>query len=329
MTNVPFNIHIDHRADFAMAIFVIDYVQTATHQKKPYISDSMLKLILHQLEKNKAYQKPSINYLTPMKYLKELCLKTDPNILVPALAVIFNQWTLSYIFKNLRSYSSYFLNITPHTLSQKNIENNAQCLNPLMPSIISRLLELPFHISTTSDNKTLPKKHPHTAAELTSNTGIKLHWQNGHCLVSADIIGAPYFKNLDKIHFPPTTPSQIGNIEHCIKHLSQEVMRSIKIYNETKNTLSKYVTTEKKTHTDMLNYYFGHINWSIKNPSKYFDTTHGTQLFFKNLASEGITHTLEAAITRLLALGEPLDITTHHLNSKACPQPASMHHLRI
>ena len=312
ITNVPSNIHIDNRADFAVAIFLIDYLRTTTHQKNQPLADTMLEPTLNKLQENNAYKKPSKGYLTPIKYLKELCLKTDPNILVPAFADVLNQLTLEYILKNLRAYTSYFLNITSHTLSQQNIESNPQCLNPLIPSVISRLLELPFHISTTSDNKILPKKHPHSAPMLTSSTGIKLHWQNGRCLVSTDIADVAHFKNLDKIKFSPTTPLRLDNIEHYVKHLHQETRRSIEIYKTTQNNLTKYVITEKKTHSDMLKIYFDHLNRSIKNPSKYYDTTHGTQAFFHNTATHSIPHGLIGAMTRLLTLGEQLDMTTSH-----------------
>jgi hypothetical protein len=325
ITNVPSNIHIDNRADFAVAVFLIDYLRTTTHQKNQYIPDILLEPLLHKLQENIAYEKPSIGYLTPIKYLTTLCLKTDPNILVPALADVLNQLTLECVLKNLRAYTSYFLNITPHTLSQKNIESNARCLNPLMPSVISHLLELPFHISTTSDNKTLPKKHPNSAPMLALSTGIKLHWQDGRCLVSTDITDVAHFKNLDETNFPPTTPLRLDNIEHYVKHLYQEATRSIDIYNTTQNNLTKYVTTEKKPHSDMLKIYFDHLNRSIKNPSKYFDTTHGTQTFFQNTASHSVPHALIGAITRLLTLGEQLDMTTSHTEKSdyACIAPAA------
>ncbi|MDF1683821.1 MAG: hypothetical protein P1U36_04100 [Legionellaceae bacterium] len=311
ITNSPSNIHIDNRADFAVAIWLIDYLRTTTHQKNTCIPSIILEPLLHKLQENAAYENTSVGYLTPIKYLKQLCLETDPNILVPALADVLNQLTLEYILNNPRGYTSYFLNITPHTLSQKNIERNTRCLNPLLPSIISRVFELPFYISTTSDKKTLPKKHPHSTPMLDSSTGIKLHWQNGYCLVSADIADISHFKSLDQTNIPPTTPLHLNNIHRHVNHLSQESTRSIEMYHTTKNKLAKYMTTEKKTYSDILKIYFEHLNRSIKQPSKYFDTLDGTQAFYQNTATHGITHGLKEAIARLLTLGEQLDLTTH------------------
>lgn len=311
------NIHIDGRADFAVAVWLIDYLRTTTHQKNKDLPSILLEPLLHKLQENTAYEKPSVGYLTPIKYLKQLCLETDPNILVPALADRLNQLTIDFILNNSRAYTSSFLNITPHTLSQKNIERNPRCLNPLLPSIISRLLNLPFYISTTSDNKTLPKKHPHATPMLDRSTGIKLHWHKGQCFVSAYLIetSTAYFKNIDITKFKPTAPLHLKNAQQHLKHLTQETIRSNELYHATKTKLTKYMNTEKKSHADMLKIYFEHLNRSIKQPSRYFDTLHGTQDFFENTPTCGLDHGIEGAITRLLTLGEQLDMATHPITA--------------
>tara|TARA_R110002126_G_scaffold1051_1_gene6397 strand:- start:19094 stop:20137 length:1044 start_codon:yes stop_codon:yes gene_type:complete len=317
ITDASLNIHVDGRADFAVAIWLIDHLQTTTHQKNKCLPNILLESLLNNLQENTAHQKPSVGYLTPIKYLKQLCLETDPNILIPALADILNQQTLEYILKNSRAYTSYFLNITPHTLSQKNIERNARCLNPLLPSIISHLLALPFYISISSDNKTLPKKHPNSTPMLDRSTGIKLHWHNGQCFVSTYLTetSTSYFKNIDITKFKPTAPLHLKNAQQHLKHLTQETTRSNDMYHATKTKLTKYMATEKKSHTDMLKIYFDHLNRSIKQPSKFFDTLHGTQHFFQNTPTCGINHGIEGAITRLLTLGEQLDMTTHPIET--------------
>jgi len=302
------NMHVDFRADFAVALWLIDYLRTTTHQKY-----NVLK-------------KPSAGYLTPIKYLKQLCLDTDPNSLVPALVDVLNQITLNHILKNSRAYTSYFLNITPHTLSENNIQSNPQCLNPLLPSIISKLTNLPFYIATTSGNKTLPKQHPQLAPLLSSSTAIKLHWHNGHCLVSTDIMDGTYFKHFDTTNPPPTTPLRLDNLEHYIKHLKQETRRTNDVYHVTRNKLTKYMSTEKKTEGDLLSVYFDFLNKSFKQPSKYFDTLHGTQAFFRQAAASGIPDDLKGTITRLLTLGEQLDMTSNPNKLTACLPSSSKHY---
>jgi len=313
ITKTSSNIHIDGRADFAVAIFLIDYLRTSTHQNNLSFPSIILELLMYKLQESAAYKKPSIIYSTPIHYLKQLCLDINPTILVPALADVLNKYTLEDVLQNPRAYTSYFLNITPHTLSQENIENNVQCFNPFLPSIVSRLLNFPFYISITSGNKTLPKQHPHATSILTSNTGIQLHWQNGHCLVSANIMDISHFEKLDINNFVPTTPLHLENIKQYVKHLDQEMTRSTKMCHTTKKILQKYMLTEKKTYTDMLEIYFNYLNRSIKKPSKYFDTLYGTQPLFRNTGTHDVINGLIDALARLLTLGEPLDITINHI----------------
>ncbi|MDF1827899.1 MAG: hypothetical protein P1U39_06425 [Legionellaceae bacterium] len=305
------NMHVEFRADFAVALWLVDYLRrTTTHQKNLCVTEIILEPLLEKLQAVKAFKKPSVGYLTPIKYLKQLCLDTDLNLLVPALVDVLNQITLNHILKNSRAYTSYFLNISPHTLSENNIRSNPQCLNPLLPSIILQRTNLPFYITTTSGKKTLPKKHPQSTPLLPTSTGIKLDWQNGHCLASTDIIDDNYFKNFDTTNPPPTSPLCLENLEHYIKHLKQETTRSNDVYHVTRNKLVKYMSAEKKTDGDLLGVYFDFLNKSFKQPSKYFDTLHGTQAFFMQAAVSDSPDDLKGTITRLLTLGESLDMTT-------------------
>lgn len=310
-TNTPTNVHIDFRADFAVALWLIDYLRTTKtiHHEHPIMTEIVLEPLLQTLQANPIFKKPSIGYLTPIQYLKQLCLNIDPNILVPALVNVLNQITLDSILKNSRAYTSFFLNITPHTLSEENIRNNHQCLNPLLPSVISKATNLSFNIITTSENKILPKKHPQPTPMLSPSTSIKLYWQNGRCFVSTDIIDSAHFKNLDKTNPPPTTPLHLDNLEHYIKHLKQEATRSIDVYHATRSKLIKYLSAEKKTDADLLRTYFDYLNKNFKQPSKYFDTLHGTQAFFMQSSTYNIPDDLKGTITRLLALGEQLDMS--------------------
>jgi len=319
MTNRPSNIYIDGRADIAVAVFLIAYILTTTHQKKQQLADILLKPLLNKLQENTSLEKPSMGYLTPIKYLQQLCLETDPNSLVPALADVLNQLTLEHVLQNPCEFTRYFVDITPHTLSEENIENNPRCLNPLIPSVIARLLDLPFNISKTSDNKTLQKKHPHSNSTLEPNTGIKLHWQGGECLASANILGAPHFKNMDKTLFPPRAVLLAENIQQQIRYVSQETLRSAENYDDTKNKLNKYLTKED---VDARNIYFDYLNQPehTEQPPAHLGTAHGTQDFYQpavtgnSVTTHGhdLDERLEEALTRLLISGAKLNIRASH-----------------
>ena len=320
----PSIFYMDGRADVAVAVFLIDYLLTTTHQKNPHLPEILLKPLLKKLQEDTSLEKPSLGYLTPIKYLQHLCLTTNPNHLVPALADVLNQLTLDYLRNHARAYTSAFLNTTPHTLSSENLKQNPSCLNPWIPSVISRLLKLPFYISETEANKTLPKTSPDSNNTSVPGTGIQLHWYGGQCFVSARIQLKSHFENLDHDLFPTRTAFIPEDITQHIQHVSQEAERSTNAYNTTKNQLNKYFITEKTSTSMILNIYLNYLNQSkhTEHPSAYFDTTFGTQDFFqhapppkaalapsKKARDNGLREGLINALARLLTLGEQLDMT--------------------
>jgi len=339
-THTPSNICIDGRADFAVAIFLIDYLLTSTHQKNKHLADVLLKPLLKKLQETTPHGKPSIGYLTPIKYLQQLCLETNPNRLVPAFADVLNQLTLNYLLKNSREYTSAFLGTSPHTLSEEQLENNPLCLNPWMPSVISRLLELPFHISETAESKTLQKKHPYPHLKSPASTGIKLHWHGEQCFVSAEIQVKVHFETLDQHLFSPRNPFLSTNTSQHIQYVSQEASRSSEAYNTTKKQLTKYFETEKTSTPAVLKIYLNHLNQNkhLEQPSSYFDTTYGTQTLLNHAAPKNYTaftpsrstsdnrlrEKLIETLARLLTLGEQLDMAaTHHEKNEYSYAPST------
>lgn len=328
-TNISSNIHINGRADIAVAVFLIDHLRTTTHQKKQQLADVLLKPLLNKLQENTSCETPSVGYLTPIKYLQQLCLETEPNILVSALADVLSQLTLDYIRQNPREFAPYFLNITPHTLSEQNIESNPRCLNPMIPVVISHIIKLPFDIYETSDNKTLPKKYPHSNSIHKLNTSIKLHWQGGECLASVNILDTAHFKNINNTLFPPRTPLIAKNIQQQKRYVLQEMARLTENYRDTKQNLNKYI---KKENLNMLKIYFDYLNQNKhthQSPTD-FGVTHGTQKFYQSAVTDTPVAThgydrdekLKQALTRLLISGEQLNIRGSQTEKNESPYAA-------
>ena len=312
-TCTPSSIHINGQADYAVSILLIDYLLTPMLQKKQRLTDVFLKPLLKTLDEDCS--------------LEMLCSKTDPNKLVPAFADINNQVTLDYLLKHSRSYTSAFLSTSPHTLSSEQLQQNPKCLNPWMPSVMSRLLDFPFHITETTTNKTLQKKYPSSGFATPASTGIKLLWTADQCFVPAQIQFKSHFKNLDKTCFPPRKLLQLNGLEQQIQHISHEASRSEEAYNTAKQKLEKYFITEKTSTSNIRDIYLDYLNKSkhLESPSGYFDTLHGTQNLFQhvppknpiiapvtNTFSDTLRNDLIAALARLVILNERLDIYPEH-----------------
>ncbi len=326
----PGLIHTDGHGDLACAIMLIDRFLAPTLRSDDDLASILLSNLFHDVP-NHPRPPGSPDFLTPSKYMQQLCLQQgNLGSLVESLALTLKCLAIDHILNNPRYYQALF-NHPNKPLSGETLQRDSHALNPWIVHAISNVLPLEFVLLETQEKKSLAKRHdgPNSKA---SSPQVIMHWQGNTCVIAAHVMFSAWFDSINakSLNVRPLSLEALASYSTRASEksaiLEKENRATLQKYHLTRHRLSGMIAKQNLSEKEVLSLYIHSLaqqNDSIAR-KKYLGTEHGNQHFFEHLqgqhplfkndsvnppSTSGILNGLIDALARSITLGDMPDIT--------------------
>ena len=308
-------IQLNGRGDYAISIALIDKFLSTQYNKLDELARVLLTHASCEFKRLK-----SDDLLTPSQYMRSLCLKTDPHLLIGSIATVLNHIAIETILKNPIHFQDLIIQ-RPDALI--NIEKKPSQLNPWIAQALNLSLPISVSIDETKNNRTIPKYIAKTSPGATSLM-ISKHQEGNTSYLAANIKLSSHFKGLTASKIQPCVFSQalINSLEMLIE-TAEESIKAHQIdlkerFGAIKLRLQKYVNKEAVTEEDLINIYTQALSSRVNTYSSEIS---------KLMLSDGFPQTkqtslsdeLKEAIAAAIARGELNDFTRKLQHHAAMP----------
>ena len=314
----------------ALAITIIDHFLAPTRRGDDELAKIILTHLLYYFPHHPRL-KDVPDFLTPAKYLQQLCLQPDLlTTLIELLSLTLKHIAIDYILTHPDNYHDLF-NHPAKLLHAEALQNDRWGLNPWIVHALANSLPLNIILHETQDKKNIARRYSWSHQDTLSSQVI-MHWQGNQCKISAHVEFSNWFKALTplSIQIPPLSFEMITAFskraqEQTIQ-LEKRETRLLEKYHLIQQRLNNMITKQHLSETDVLTLYLQSFTpqqdaLRFKRP---MNTQYGSQYFFECLKSrhsnfaeetfapikqntllDGLTDALARAIT----LGDINDIT--------------------
>ena len=331
----PGTVYLNGQGGLACAVAIVDRFLAPTLRNEDNLAGTLLP---HLFKNFPNYPRPegSSEFLTPPKYMQQLCLQQDNlRTLLESLSFTLNRLAIEHMLNHPRYYQSLF-NHPNKPFSISSLRDQLFLLNPWIIDALTTTLPLDLRLIETQEQKTLAKNHPEINNNV-SHPPLIMHWQGDQCLIATSVEYSAWFSSLNSpsIKTPPLSTETIELYatranEHVIL-LEKENQTTLQKYSTTQQRLKEMIIKQNLSEKDIRDIYIHSLiqddDSVIKSSNKkQFNIEYGSQHIFERLQKNDIFFTrkpfqnermdgLVDALSRSIALGLMHDVTQkmrHH-----------------